>query len=614
MAKRAAGSSSDLPRGGIRQKTEWVKSQGQQSQTGPGRLAALLLEKRAWGTLGAIQIQAIAEAAIADGAKCKHLSSLAKIGDSGRVSGNCERDLQLNLQPNVFLGALKQVRMPIMNPLQVVHTEQDILYPHEVFSILHTKHPEVFIERLCGGKEQNVEAFWSSMKGHPGLVDHPMLLRPDYATRCVPLHMHGDGVAVAGTGKSWSKSVEVYSWGSCLSRGPTVLKTFLVFIAHKGLICKLPGNETLVVFWRHFCWSMNIIFDGVWPAVNADNEPYAENTPEYRKIGRPIAGGWRGALWMIKGDLDFCSNYLQLEHTGSLTPCFLCKADTAEYPWTDCREGVAKWQSTVWTNKQWEEARPDRHAIFKNIKGLSISSVLPDVMHSKHLGTDSYFYGSVLKLLTHKILPGTQAANLQCVWVEISQQYRVLNVEHQFSMLKDTMYLADGGFPRLEGRAAEIRWFVRPLIEVFKTHMNRDAREHRMVLLGMEMSLRLEEIVDENLSEYCWPLAVHREYLKTTYAFLALLTSLGNHYHTQGELPFNFTIKCHFLLHIALYSRYISPTAAWCYGGEDFMKICKKIIAASQHGSKPYQIGRKSMKKYVSGLGFASLATDAGCR
>ena len=182
-----------------------------------------------------------------------------------------------------------------------------------------------------------------------------------------------------------------------------------------------------------------------------------------------------------------------------------------------------------------------------------------------------------------------------------------MNIECQLHALKDTMYLGDGGFPRLKGRAAEIRWFVRPLIEVFKVHMDDSIREHRLVLLGLEASLKLENILADHTSEFCWALDVHLDFLKTTYDFLGLLTALANHFHSKGELLFNFTIKNHYLLHIALYSRYISPQAAWCYGGEDFMNICKKIVMASQFGSKPHHVGRKSMQKYVTGLGFAIL-------
>ena len=410
MPKRAASSSSGLPRGGIRQKSEWTKAE-QGPPPAPGQLATLLLHKRAWGHLPAVAVQELAAAAVADGAQCPHLSKLAKIGSSGRCPGNCERDLQANLRPNVFNAALQHICMPMLSPMQIVRGDQSILYPHVLFSILFTTHPDVFMDRMCGGSEDNVERFWADMRGHPSLEGHPMLDKPDYKKRCVPLHMHGDGVSVAGVGKAWSKSVEVYSWGSCLSRGSTLMKTFLIFIAHKLLISKIAGSETMTVFWRHFCWSMNILFAGVWPPADADNVPYAIGTPDHEKIGKPIAGGWCGA-------------YLSLEHTGSKTPCFLCKANTDEFPWTDCRQGTAKWLTTLWSNRRWQEARPNRHVIFRAIPGVSLSSILPDLMHSKHLGSDAYFYGSVLKMLTHTMLPDSHAANLATVSEQIMEQYK----------------------------------------------------------------------------------------------------------------------------------------------------------------------------------------------
>ena len=81
-----------------------------------------------------------------------------------------------------------------------------------------------------------------------------------------------------------------------------------------------------------------------------------------------------------------------------------------------------------------------------------------------------------------------------------------MHIEHQYNTLKETMYVADGGFPRLKGQAAEIRRVVRPLMHVFKLHMDVRRREHRLILLGLQTSLNMEDTLDMHASEYCWPL------------------------------------------------------------------------------------------------------------
>lgn len=42
--------------------------------------------------------------------------------------------------------------------------------------------------------------------------DHPVRERADHRERCVPLGMHGDGVACLGVGQKWQKTWEAYSW------------------------------------------------------------------------------------------------------------------------------------------------------------------------------------------------------------------------------------------------------------------------------------------------------------------------------------------------------------------------------------------------------------------
>ena len=168
-----------------------------------------------------------------------------------------------------------------------------------------------------------------------------------------------------------------------------------------------------------------MLFSGVWPSDDVDGTPYRPGTKEHARQGQHLAGGFYGTLWVLKGDLEYFALSLGLEHFGSNTPCFLCQANTSTLPWADCRLGVAGWIPTTWQNAAWEMSRPNRRPLFK-VPGVSISSVLPDILHCKHLGSDTYFYASTLTLLTHHMLPGTPENNLGLIWPEIKAQGKVL--------------------------------------------------------------------------------------------------------------------------------------------------------------------------------------------
>ena len=137
------------------------------------------------------------------------------------------------------------------------------------------------------------------------------------------------------------------------------------------------------IFWKHLVWSFRALYEGKWPSHNADGDLL--NDP---RAGTWLADGYCGTLWAIKGDLEWFALSLQLENSASLSPCFCCKANTTSHPWTDAHLGAA-WEGTVWSNGPWALNRA-RHILF-SLPGVSISTVAPDLMHCKHLGSDAYF-------------------------------------------------------------------------------------------------------------------------------------------------------------------------------------------------------------------------------
>ncbi len=598
--KGAASSSAGYGRTGYKQKQAEFEAVSRDVK--PSALVEVLLMKRAWGNLSSPDVQQIAAAALEDGSDHPDVHALASLGSFGRFPGKCHQELEAKMGANPIQESIKFILLVLRRPPMRTETvQQTILYPHELFATIYHQYPQVFKDQICGGSPGNIPKFWDSMREHPAYSAHPMHSSPDFHQKCLSLALHGDGVPVTGVGKTWSNSADIFSWASCLGRGATVASHFLIFFLFKSICAVSAGRSTTACFWRHLCWSMHWLFRGVWPDVDADGQSYKRGTPEFKRKLTKLADGYRGALWIVKGDLAYVANDLGLRHPASVQPCALCLANSTTLPWTDCRKGIALWEGTVWNNESWWHANPGRHDLF-HLPGVGITAFVPDLLHTKHLGTDSYFYGSVLAFLTSHCMGGSAQDNLDLLRSEIQEHYRLHGVSCKFQNMKLSMFENPGGFPRLKGRGAEIRHLAAPLHFVFCKHMDEANKQHRQIKLALAFSVELEEMLDSFADAYTFPQDVADRFLRSCYSFVALVSALGQHFHNEGTLLFNFTVKSHYLLHIGRVAQYMNPRLAWCYAGEDFMHVMKTIIAASSSGTAPHLVVSKALRKYVQGL------------
>ena len=279
--------------------------------------------------------------------------------------------------------------------------------PHEIFAAIHEQFPAKFQEKFTGPAGA-IETFWADMEGHPALDAHPMKAKPDWNRMTVPLSVHGDGVPVAGIGKSWARLLDVYSWASLVGSGGTLDSMMLIYVAFVHLLTQ----ETMQKMWHIVCWSFRCLASGRWPSHDAYGRAYPPGSPEGKRAGRYFAGGYRAVLFVIRGDLDYFAKCLQLNHYGSLHPCCRCPANSTEGDplcWTDFRPTHSQWMQEQWDPDDWNEAHPGRHQIF-HIPSVTIRCVYMDWLHVKHLGVDQYAYGSVLWLLCYRVMAGVQCA------------------------------------------------------------------------------------------------------------------------------------------------------------------------------------------------------------
>ena len=125
---------------------------------------------------------------------------------------------------------------------------------------------------------------------------------------------------------------------------------------------------------------------------------YDRTSPEGLKAGTWLAGGFRGVLISIAGDMDYLCKTLGLPRWSVNTLCCsLCPCTkTGVLSYLDNRNPGAQWLRSIWKAANWKNW-PDRSkcALF-DLFWMSAANVSLDYMHCKYLGADQYLFGSVL--------------------------------------------------------------------------------------------------------------------------------------------------------------------------------------------------------------------------
>ena len=419
---------SSFKKGGVRQRADAAQSSLGYAKTSKKRrqaaenevmqsvLAQFLIMQWAWGYMSPQDVQRISHLAREDIMRLTgsdhtlpDIDILASIGTNGRYPRNMNRDLQAKYGANRLSKPLT-TQMPMMTLSQefVAAAEQNIFLPHVLFSDLYNQYPNAWRDRICPSMEK-LNEFWSEMEGSPQLRDHPITQLENYQSRAIPLSIHGDGVPVTGVGKTWGKSLDVFSWCSLLGVGLTIECNFFIWSIFQKLCCRATLFNTKARFWRILVWSLQILQTGLWPDFdwNGNRDP---------RGGTPLAGVvgsyFVGVLWVLRGDLDYlCKEMFLPNSSRNDHPCCFCPGNaTRALNAFEFRHGQSAWRPRIYTKVAWAHSPFCQHLIFRaTTLGVTVLSVAADWMHNKNLGTDQYFYGSVIFLLVYEILPGTHS-------------------------------------------------------------------------------------------------------------------------------------------------------------------------------------------------------------
>ena len=119
-----------------------------------------------------------------------------------------------------------------------------------------------------------------------------------------------------------------------------------------------------------------------------------------------LAGGLRGIIFLLKGDMDHFAKSLGLASPSSNNPCPWCPANRS-VPDVPMRynnfRSDARWKLEICTAVVWRNLGKAKHWIFE-LMYLSILNVEPDDLHITWLGIAADILGSVMWLLCFEII------------------------------------------------------------------------------------------------------------------------------------------------------------------------------------------------------------------
>ena len=281
------------------------------------------------------------------------------------------------------------------------------------------------------------------------------------------------------------------------------------------------------------------------------------------RAGEPLAAGYAGCLWSIIGDLDYFCSILRLRNFNSSRPCPLCRCSlSGTNSWSDFSP-TAPWRSQIWSLESWKKWPARSQCPLFDAVFLSALTVHLDYLHSKYLGVDQYCYGSVLALLTCRIMDNTPQENIEECWRHIQTFYRTNRTTVRFKNLgKLTMYLRQNGTPKLRGKAGEIRHLAGAMLSLWNAYMHEELEIHRAIKMALKSSVRMEELISDNRQSLAFPREAAEEFNECCENYLSLNAFLADHFAEEETSLFLMTSKTHMLQHISLLSHCLSPRLA----------------------------------------------------
>ena len=379
------------------------------------------------------------------------------------------------------------------------------------------------------------------------------------------------------------------------------------------------ATGTMDVIWGILIWSLESMYNGTWPSAHWDGTPYAAGTAEAVLAGSPLAGGFFAIPFLVKGDWEHFTKTFGLRHSSSNQPCDFCRCQKGKgsdpRDWPNNFNRNARWKSGLLSPNAWRELNGGHmHMLFKHFAFLSNANVAADEMHVMHLGVSQAILGSVLHMLVYQILPGRPLQNMERIWTEICGAYRDGGMTAQFSSLGLSSFCDPAApnfhYPRLKGKAAEIKHLFPAIMIVWDRHMDRNSDEQKLVFRLLEEQQHLQDLIDEDATAFHMEQASSRDVCRVVDLVLSLYSRLASSADNERRLLWNVLPKHHALWHFARQAAFLHPRRGACYQDEDFMGRVKGVVQSCTAATPLHQIPNALLKKYRWGMYFQYLTSS----
>ena len=201
--------------------------------------------------------------------------------------------------------------------------------------------------------------------------------------------------------------------------------------------------------------------------------------------------------------------------------------------------------------------------------------------------------------------PGTVDENFSMVWDKIREVASAKKVDNMFANLHIGMFCKksrpNSGFPKLKGRAAEVKAMGIPLLATWEAFMS-DSLLHRQVLVMLRCSVSLDVAMAEHRHLNAYPAPIFGKFMADCENFLVLYSAAASAYNGIGVRVFNVVPKFHLLWHACHQAQFVNPAMSWCFSGEDGMLHWRRLGSASLRGTPSWHISRKILFRWIRGF------------
>lgn len=267
--------------------------------------------------------------------------------------------------------------------------------------------------------------------------------------------------------------------------------------------------------------------------------------------------------------------------------------------WSDFKDD-AHWRSTRWEADDWRNWDERSKCVLLTLPGASCWTLAYDWVHVKYLGVDQYIFGSVLYVLVSMIMHDADAnTNLQTCWIFLKNYFRQHRTPTPFRYLtRLSMFIRTGKYPKLRGKASEIRHFGKALLALFESQMNPGIQLHKRIALMLKHNVHLENLITEYKQDFAFPPGPAQEFEECTSSMLLLLTQIADHFVGEGLKLFDITSKSHMLQELSILARSINPSTTWCFMGEDMQQRMQQIAKTCVKGNRADKQTTKLARHY----------------